>query len=143
MAEPKNANTDANTTTTSAKKASGKVIKKPTTKTEAPNKEVLKAGTPAGNLDGAKDNTTVVNNSAKKSKSKKKKKSKKVKSPDAIVTVEEAKAVKVVQEVSCIILKTHSCRIGNVSYSVIKDSTRKLPKGVARVLQRANVLIVK
>ena len=53
--------------------------------------------------------------------------------------VEEAQE----RTMECLGLKNHTCRIGGNVITVIKDKVQTFPAGVATVLQRASVVIVK
>ena len=57
----------------------------------------------------------------------------------------EAPVVEEAQErtMECLGLKNHTCRIGGNVITVTKDKVQTFPAGVATVLQRASVVIVK
>ena len=65
--------------------------------------------------------------------------------PEVEAPVETAPVVEEAQErtMECLGLKNHTCRIGGNVITVIKDKVQTFPAGVATVLQRAGVVIVK
>ena len=65
--------------------------------------------------------------------------------PEAQAPVETAPVVEEAQErtMECLGLKNHTCRIGGNVITVTKDKVQTFPAGVATVLQRAGIVIVK
>lgn len=65
--------------------------------------------------------------------------------PEVEAPVETAPVVEEAQErtMECLGLKNHTCRIGGNVITVTKDKVQTFPAGVATVLQRASVVIVK
>lgn len=65
--------------------------------------------------------------------------------PEVVAPVETAPVVEEAQErtMECLGLKNHTCRIGGNVITVTKDKVQTFPAGVATVLQRASIVIVK
>lgn len=65
--------------------------------------------------------------------------------PEVEAPVETAPVVEEAQErtMECLGLKNHTCRIGGNVITVTKDKVQTFPAGVATVLQRASIVIVK
>lgn len=68
-------------------------------------------------------------------------------SPEVVETVEEVAQAPVAEvaekTMDCLGLKNHTCRIGGNVITVSKDKVQTFTAGVATVLQRAGVVIVK